>query len=224
MHGWEREPSGSLSTPCQQPLLPSALPAASRIRNVHDRCPILTDVERGNAESAIIPDVTTALAITALVVAVAAAIAQAIQNQRQSARNLEVQTRLADVEESRRRDEVIPRLQLRYVENPDDLDGSLEWVNEGPQDLDEVTFTLIERSGAGWQPLRGVRFIREGWTVTEGSLGEIKIGEPVAHGLVRTPGSEDDGGVARFRMVCVAGDASWEFPLECRIPPLGTHH
>ena len=165
---------------------------------------------------------TNALAITAVVVAVATAVAQALQSHRQSARNLGVQNRLADVEEERRRDELMPRVRLRYVDDPDDLDGCLEWVNEGPQDLDEVTFTLIERSGAGWQPpLRGVRFMREGWTVTEGSLGEIKIGEPVVHGLVRTPGSEGSGGTARFRMRCTSGEHSWEFPLECRIPAVG---
>jgi hypothetical protein len=166
-------------------------------------------------------DVATALAITALVVAVATAVAQMLQSHRQSDRNLEVQERLAEVNEDRRRDELTPRLRLRYVKEPEDVDGFLEWVNEGPQDLDEVTFILIERSGAGWQPLRGVRFLREGWTVTEGSLGEIKIGEPVVHGLVRTPGSEGSGGTARFRMRCTSGDHSWEFPVECRIPAVG---
>lgn len=164
--------------------------------------------------------VTTFLAIAALAVSIGGVIVLAIQSHRQSARNAEIQGRLALVEEGRRRDERMPRFRFRYVDDPDDVDGWLEWVNEGPQDLDEVTFTLIKRSGAGWQPLRGVRFVREAWTLTEGSLGPTRIGEPIVHGLVRTPGSEGVGGTARFRMRCVRGDQSWEFPLECHIPPL----
>jgi hypothetical protein len=86
---------------------------------------------------------------------------------------------------------------LRFVPEPDDA-GWLEWVNEGPIDLDDISFTLIELLGAGWQPLCGLRFIREGQTLTEGSFEPVKIGEPVLKGLVRTPGSETEGGMARL--------------------------
>src|ERR1019366_6151546 len=102
---------------------------------------------------------------------------------------VDLQRRVTLIEEARHRDERQPRLGLRFVqETPDDA-GWLEWINEGPIDLDDLSFRLIERSGAGWQPVRGVRFITEGQTLTEGSFGPVKIGEPVLKGLVRTPGS-----------------------------------
>lgn len=161
---------------------------------------------------------TIALAAIAILVSAGVAVVQFVQGRRQSDVDAQIQDRLAVVEEARRRDELTPKLVLRYISEPGDVDGSLEWVNEGPQDLDNVSFMLIERSGAGWLPLRGVRFRREGWTLTEGSLGAIGIGEPVVHGIVRNPGSESDGGIARFRMRCTKGDESWDVALECKIP------
>lgn len=161
-----------------------------------------------------------ALAITAILVAASAALAQFIQGRGQAAREAAIQERLTAIEEARRQDELRPRIRLRYVSEPGDDDGFLEWVNDGPRDLDDVGFTLVERSGAGWQPLRGVRFLREGLTVTDGSLGEMKIGEAVLHGVVRTPGSEPDGGTVRFRMTCLSGGNTWVLALECKIPPV----
>jgi hypothetical protein len=147
--------------------------------------------------------VATGVAIAALAVGIAVAISQFIQTQRQAVRireQVDLQRRVTLIEEARHRDERQPRLGLRFVqETPDDA-GWLEWINEGPIDLDDLSFRLIERSGAGWQPVRGVRFITEGQTLTEGSFGPVKIGEPVLKGLVRTPGSESEGGMARFRM------------------------
>lgn len=141
------------------------------------------------------------------------------RNTRLSVEQAELQKRLAAIEEARRRDELRPKLRLSHVPEPGD-DGMLEWVNDGPVDLDDVSFRILDRSGAGWKPLRGVRFPREGLTVDDGTLGPMAIGEAICHPYVREPGSEMDGGTARFRMTCTSGDlAPWDIPLECVIPP-----
>jgi hypothetical protein len=160
---------------------------------------------------------SNALAAIALIVSVLVAIAQFRQTHLQANRDIKVQQRVLAIEEARRNDEQRPRMSIsvRYGQGED---VRLVWNNNGPVDLDDVRFEIIEKSAGGWIPLVGIRRIREQETLTSGSLGPMRIGEPASYPIVRTSGSEGEGGTARLRMKCTAGTRTWEFALECEIP------
>jgi hypothetical protein len=161
-----------------------------------------------------VPD---ALAAIALIISVVVAIVQFKQTRLHANRDIKLQQRLLAIEEARRKDEQHPRLSLslRYGQAEDVV---LIWINNGPIDLENVYFEIIETSAGGWLPLVGIRRHHGQATLKRGSFGPMRIGEPISYPIVRTPGSEGEGGKARFRMKCIAGRADWEFPLECEIP------
>lgn len=84
------------------------------------------------------------------------------------------QARLAELEEYRRQDELRPDIRVRYLGG--DGDDALEFVNQGPVNLQEVDYALLP-SAAGRMPLEGI---------DEGSLGSLAIGESSLRFVRRT--------------------------------------
>jgi hypothetical protein len=126
----------------------------------------------------------------------------------------QVQRRLADIEEARRRDETRPEMRLEYVERDGNEVARLHLTNLGPPGIDAVGTSIIRHAGhpdlvAGFMLGHGT----DGWL----DVGALPAGE--THTIDLNERDYGGGGELRLRWKgTVEGESSSDF-VSCDVPP-----